>query len=105
MKERTPGVGSEEGGSVINQEEEVSACDKKTEMAEEREEEKEELRQKMASIEAELEKACQEENFDRAGKQVYHCKIHHVNVVDCVFHLTAELDEQLETVKKLLEQS
>ena len=63
LRDRTPGVGSEEGRV---KEEKDGGGDSDLE-----EGERVKLREKLVSIEAELEKACQEEDFDRAGTE--HC--------------------------------
>ena len=57
VQERTPGVGREEEGERERRDE-----------GQANEGERNKLQERLSAIEAELEKACQEEDFDKAGE-------------------------------------
>lgn len=63
FQERTPGVGMEEDGDRGREE--------RSKLEEERDggrEERSKLEERMSAIEADLDKACQEEDYDKAGE-------------------------------------
>ena len=64
-QERTPGVGSEEGGEKLDSEDDVRSSSAMEEG------ERTKLRERQTAIEADLERACQEEDYERAGMPLH----------------------------------
>lgn len=64
-------------------------------------EERDKLQERVSTIEGEIEKACKEEDFDKAGWSVSDTE--HALLIFLLMYNVAELEEELQMTKKLLE--